>query len=124
MDKSELESYEILDLGMLSESSMGDADFEQQLIEVFMSTAPNLISDYETAVREDRWTDAHRAVHSLKGSCRALGMMRLGMVCETVEAWSRTNRTEEEPFSPEDLRTELGITVGVLRTSRRGTANR
>lgn len=124
MDKSELESYEVLDLGMLSESSMGDSDFEKQLIEVFMSTAPNLISDYETAVREDRWNDAQRAVHSLKGSCRALGMTRLGMVCETVESWSRTNRTEEEPFSPEDLRTELGITVGVLRTSRRGTTNR
>lgn len=124
MDKSELESYEVLDLGMLSESSMGDADFEQQLIEVFMSTAPNLITDYELAVREDRWNDAHRAVHSLKGSCRALGMTRLGMVCETVETWSKTDRASTEPFSPEDLRTELGITVGVLRTSRRGTASR
>jgi len=114
---TELDALPIFDREMLSESSLGDEDFARQLIEVFESTIGDYVRAYDAALKASADQEAHRAMHSVKGSSRALGMMRLGQMSEILEKWVKLGCPGAAPISVDEYREEVDRTIKVVRES-------
>jgi HPt (histidine-containing phosphotransfer) domain-containing protein len=107
-------SETIFDRAKLAESAMDDPEFEAQLLEVFGVTGAENVREYEVSLLAGADQAAHRAAHSMKGSARALGMLRLGQVAESLEKWVKEGCIGTAPFTPEQFRNEYEL---ALRTA-------
>lgn len=73
-------------------------------------TFPHLVS----AVRENRWEEAGRLAHTLKGIAGNLGFRRLQERCAALVLTVRENRLEEAPPAFEAVSEEYGLLIGLL----------
>ncbi|MDX2064196.1 MAG: Hpt domain-containing protein [Fimbriimonadaceae bacterium] len=122
---SEVKDFAVFNAEVLAEASMGDAEFAEQLIEVFVESSSGLIDEFEAALVTADYPRATRAIHSLKGSSRTLGLDRLGHVASELEMWSKALMEGDKnqnrpltlrPFMESELRNEFAIAVGALRS--------
>jgi len=104
-----LEALPILNADTLEEATGGDREFARELAQVFASTSLPLVHEYTRAVAEGRLNDAVRAVHTLKGSSRTIGLERLGEVCSKLEDWVRSGATGEPVLSDTVLAAALEV---------------
>ncbi len=81
------EELEILDLERLNESTDGDAEFEEALVDAFAETTTPYFLEFDESLKNGKLDDARRAVHSVKGSSAALGLLRLCEVAGKIEDW-------------------------------------
>lgn len=80
----------ILDFEFLCEISGGDTEFEEDLIQTFLDTAPALQEDLANAlVSQDRAKATH-AAHTLKGSAQSIGANQYAEECRTLETLLRS----------------------------------
>ena len=79
----------VLDREHLSEISMGDEDFEKEIIGDFLASVPELLDLMAQGMDANDAESVAQAAHSMKGSCRALGADRVAGVCQDLEHLAR-----------------------------------
>ena len=79
----------LLDREHLSEISMGDEDFEKEIIGDFLASLPELLDLMVQGTAAKDAESVAQAAHSLKGSCRSLGADRVAGVCQDLEHLAR-----------------------------------
>ena len=57
----------------------------ERLIGLFLSQVPLELALLDAAIAAENIGEVRRVAHKLKGSCRALGVMRMAAVCEKLE---------------------------------------
>lgn len=103
----------ILDIDRLVDATGGDSEFEHDLCTSFIEHGELLVQAIHEAVNEECFDRVAQLSHSLKGSCGALGGIRLSTLCESVERAARsgdpTSLSMTQHISPEfsDLRSTL-----------------
>ncbi len=71
-----------IDLAHLARYTLHDAALEQEILDLFARQAPVNLARLRQANGEKQWRDA---VHTLKGSARAIGAWRLALHAEECE---------------------------------------
>lgn len=71
-----------IDLVHLAKYTCGDSELERDVLRLFVDQLPNLLSQLNAQATDKTWRDA---VHTLKGSARAVGARKLGDIAETAE---------------------------------------
>lgn len=96
-------------LQALSALKDGDDDpFLKDLIDHFVSSAPEMMGELEAAVGERDWDRAHHAAHKMKGRAANLGGDSFAKLCQSLEdqAASGGDETTMRPLLRQ-LRTEF-----------------
>jgi HPt (histidine-containing phosphotransfer) domain-containing protein len=78
-----------LDRSELEQSSMGDVEFERELLSEFLASTDDMLASLAGAVQDSDVERVHRAAHSLKGCCWTVGARELGSECEKLELEAR-----------------------------------
>jgi PAS domain S-box-containing protein len=87
-----------IDRAYLAEISGGDAEFETELLEVYLSSAPLVLEDLRTAVAQQDMSSIYSCAHTLKGSSRSIGANQFAQLCERLEmAAKELNKATIEP---------------------------
>lgn len=69
----------------LEQSSLGDTDFERELLAEFLASSSSMLSSLAGAVAASDPTQVMQAAHSLKGCSWTVGARALGAECEQLE---------------------------------------
>ena len=67
------------------EMADGDRGLLNEIIEVFLDDAPGRLQAIESALKTNDSEAAHRAAHTLKGSCSNLGLIELQKACAMLD---------------------------------------
>jgi CheY-like chemotaxis protein/HPt (histidine-containing phosphotransfer) domain-containing protein len=92
-------------LALLQEE--GQPDFVQEIIELYLATAPSMIVEIQQAVRQGHPDQVRQVAHSLKGSSHGLGAMRVGEISAELEAKGRSGSIEGVDSLLADLEREF-----------------
>jgi HPt (histidine-containing phosphotransfer) domain-containing protein len=65
-------------------AELGNSEFLQRLIDVFMEDTATLLDQLDVAVRAGRAEDARLDLHAIKGSAASLGTDRLASACDEL----------------------------------------
>lgn len=102
-----------IDLEFLRRYTLGDAALEREVLELFCSHAPVILSELKSASSEKAWRNA---AHSLKGSARALGAWAVARGAEQAEAASaHFNKADDVLAALESAVEEVRCYVAALR---------
>ncbi len=63
-----------------------DPEFVEQVVELFTRDFPGRVGELQAALAASASEPAAAAVHTIKGSCAAIGARRMVVVCEEIEA--------------------------------------
>ena len=83
-----------IDRTHLDDISGGDRQFEEELMQEFVSSTRGLLSDLARAIESGDVAAAQMAAHTLKGSCRSLGAGPMAEPCFEIELMSREGSLE------------------------------
>jgi HPt (histidine-containing phosphotransfer) domain-containing protein len=72
-------------------TEIGDQEFLNELIDIFLDQSEELARDIKLAVGAESAPELLKASHKLKGSCLNLGASELGNICARLEAKSKDN---------------------------------
>lgn len=61
----------------LTDRCLGDADFACELLELFKTQAPKMLSHVKAAISDERWADAASTAHAFKGTAGNVGAVGL-----------------------------------------------
>jgi len=82
-----------LDVGTLAQLSAiqrnGRPGFMDQVITLFLLTAPSMIKDLQVAAGTDEVVALHHVSHSLRSCSAVIGALSLASLCEELEAVAR-----------------------------------
>jgi HPt (histidine-containing phosphotransfer) domain-containing protein len=78
-----------IDRAYLSEISGADPEFETELLQVYIATAPDLVEQLRRAVAAQDMDKAHTTAHTLKGSSRSIGASGFADLCQRLELAAR-----------------------------------
>ena len=78
-------------LDQLHESCGDDPELEREVLEEFLSTAPELLARVERSITGGDPGQLAEAAHTLRGSSRTVGAQALGAACEELETLGRNN---------------------------------
>ena len=82
-----------IDRAYLSEISGGDFEFECELLQVYLSSAPGIISDLRQAAGALDFAKLHAGAHTLKGSSRSVGANGFAELCQRLELAAKEKNT-------------------------------
>jgi HPt (histidine-containing phosphotransfer) domain-containing protein len=83
-----------LDRSDLEQVSLGDVDFEREILHEFLTGSAALLATLSAAVAARDGEQLRRAAHSLKGSCWTVGAKPLGTACERLELDARAGKLD------------------------------
>jgi HPt (histidine-containing phosphotransfer) domain-containing protein len=83
-----------LDRSDLEQVSLGDAEFEREILHDFLTGSAELVASLADAVASGDGEQMRRAAHSLKGSCWTVGAKPLGSACERLELDASAGRLD------------------------------
>jgi len=69
------------DLAVLSTSTFRSA----KVVALFLKLVPIELGNVESAIRSKDGEQLRQVAHKLKGSCRAVGVLRMAALCESLE---------------------------------------
>jgi HPt (histidine-containing phosphotransfer) domain-containing protein len=78
-----------LDRTHLSRQTFGDRKLEREVLDLFRTQSPIYLGRVKAARSESEWREA---VHTLKGSARAIGAWRIAEAAERAEAGNPASR--------------------------------
>ena len=91
-----------LNLEYLQEVSGGDEEFEQDILDTFLETAPDLLEALQSAIAASDAAALRHASHTLKGSSRSIGGQPFSKICEAIEAFAKQGDVDSAlPIVPE-----------------------
>lgn len=73
----------------LEQASLGDAEFEKELLSEFLDSTTSLLGSLSEALASRDVQLVHRTAHSLKGCCWTVGARSMGSACEELELQAR-----------------------------------
>ena len=74
----------------LQELASGDSQLLQELVDLFLSNAPELLQQMRRAAEDEDATALGKAAHTLRGSSGQMGALRMQELCNTVQALATT----------------------------------
>ena len=99
----------------LREAADGDEAFLAEIVEEFLTEAPDQLATIERAVGGGAREEALRAAHTLKSTSATFGATALAELARQMETQAREGRLGEIPVLAGQARTELGQVSAVLR---------
>ena len=84
-----------VDLSALHELTGGDADFERELVETFVSSGDKCLADIVEAVRASDFETIGKRAHALKGASANIHAHRLSAAASNLESAARANSVRE-----------------------------
>lgn len=78
-----MKQQQILDRNHLARYTLGDADLEQEVLELFLGQMPQTLAILGESEDQNSRT---RAAHTIKGSARAVGAWKLAEAAERAES--------------------------------------
>jgi len=104
----------------LQELACDDPGLLSELIDLFLTSTPELIDQMRRATEDEDGPALRRAAHTLKGSSGQMGALRLQDICATIETLASTGSlVGVEPLLSE-LSLAFGRSVGELRSLGNG----
>lgn len=88
-------------------AKLGDEELLREMAEIFLSQAPGLVADIETARRNGNAEEFRRAAHTLKGSASVVSAAPVAEAALRLENLGREGRLEEAVPLQSDLEAEL-----------------
>lgn len=101
------ERNRIFDFGRLEEVTGGDREFEQELLEEFLTDTPNVFLRLSQAVTSGDFQRLQMECHALKGSSLSLGADALGSIAADMEMVARTGRGDGASDLLQDIEMEF-----------------
>jgi signal transduction histidine kinase/DNA-binding response OmpR family regulator len=89
-------------------------DLVQRVIRLFLETTPRTIAQLHRAASSGDAADMSRAAHSLGGSSRELGALRVGQLCQEVEQLARAGQVIDAASILPALEQEFGAVRQLL----------
>jgi DNA-binding response OmpR family regulator len=74
----------------LQELAAGDGQLLQELIDLFLTNAPELLQQMRRAVEDEDASTLRKAAHTLKGSSGQMGALQMQELCGTLETLAAT----------------------------------
>jgi HPt (histidine-containing phosphotransfer) domain-containing protein len=105
-DPTAAEGGRVLDEFAFVDIVDGDMEFAADLLETFEVMSGERIAAVEHAASEHDVESVRRSAHALKGVSRQLGGVRLGDLCERIEALAHAGELDEVRRSARALSTE------------------
>lgn len=84
-----------VDRADLEQSSLGDTEFERELLSEFLSSSSTMLSSLAGAVATSDPSGVMKAAHSLKGCSWTVGARALGAECEQLEQEAKGGSIEQ-----------------------------
>ena len=81
------------DLTYLNQVFHGNESMVQEIVQLFLSQAPQFGQDMNACIRQSRWSDLHPLAHKLKSSVNMLGMAGQGVEGEPRKAGAKKATT-------------------------------
>lgn len=95
-----------VDLEQLETATGGDAEFEQELIELFLEDQHERLSSIEQAIAGGDSADLRREAHTLKGAAANMGALALQHLARELEEAGRNGQLGPAPELLERIRVE------------------
>lgn len=76
----------VLDREILAENTMRDASLQKELFDLYFGQSASWMDSLRAGLAEGACRPWRDAAHSLKGTARTLGLMRLAAACAAAEA--------------------------------------
>jgi len=92
-----------LNLSYLHEVSGNDAEFERELLEVFLADLRNHVAVLEIAVLDEDWQTLERRAHQVKGASSNVGAEVLNRLCKQLEMAAKQHQSIESRHLVVDL---------------------
>ena len=99
------------DLTYLNQVFHGNESMVQEIVQLFLSQAPQFGQDMNACIRQSRWSHLHPLAHKLKSSVNMLGMAGLVALVLDIE---RISKFEEEPSRLPELVSTLTADMEVV----------
>jgi len=107
LGSSSVEPAPVFDLAALRASLEEDTDLLEELVELFLGSAPALVSEIDTAVAQQDGRTVERAAHALKGALRNLFAANCAQAAQQVESLGRAGELNDMDESLARLKNEL-----------------
>lgn len=97
---------EPINLHRFREASMGDEEFMDELIDIYLEDMPRQLEALRAAVQSNDAAAAAATAHRLKGASGNMGADSLSALCHNVEISSRESKPDQLPNLLEAIGTE------------------
>jgi HPt (histidine-containing phosphotransfer) domain-containing protein len=97
---------EPINLHRFREASMGDEEFMDELIDIYLEDMPRQLEALRGAVQNHDGPAAAATAHRLRGASGNMGADSLSGLCHDVEISSRDNKLDQLPNLMEAIGTE------------------
>ncbi|KAB2846968.1 MAG: Hpt domain-containing protein [Hyphomicrobiaceae bacterium] len=95
-----------VDLAHLHRYTLGNAALDKEVLDLFRQTAPGYLDGLRSADESKAWVEA---AHALKGSARAIGAWKVGLIAERLERLPGGPAGVEKPGLIEELAAALAV---------------
>jgi len=94
----------LIDLSAANAAVNGDRRLLRQIMEAFLEEGPTLLDRFQTAWNAQRWADARRLAHTLKGSFQTFGARTAAEIAQFLENAARQSAPPQGPDGLDELR--------------------
>jgi len=105
----------LIDLSAANAAVNGDRRLLRQIMEAFLEEGPTLLDRFQTAWNAQRWADARRLAHTLKGSFQTFGARTAAEIAQLLENAARQSAPLEGPDGLDELRRQSESVFAELR---------
>jgi HPt (histidine-containing phosphotransfer) domain-containing protein len=96
--------YEYIDMSYLEELALGSNEFKAEMIESFLKSTPESITQMKEAISAANWKTVGRVAHKLKTSFSFVGMENMVQLSKEIQDASlEAQNIEEIPRMVEEL---------------------
>ena len=74
-----------LDVSRLQETSMDDREFEEELLEIFLSSIDSQLENLKKSLENKNWKEAYDLSHTIKGSSSQIGGNLVSTLSKDIE---------------------------------------
>eukprot|EP01091_Cochliopodium_minus_P021096 TRINITY_DN9505_c0_g1_i1.p2 TRINITY_DN9505_c0_g1~~TRINITY_DN9505_c0_g1_i1.p2 ORF type:complete len:129 (-),score=44.27 TRINITY_DN9505_c0_g1_i1:25-411(-) len=74
-----------LNVNRLQETSMDDREFEEELLEIFVSNIDSQIENLKNSLTNKNWEESYDISHTIKGSSAQLGGDQVSLISKEIE---------------------------------------
>ena len=99
-------------------SLLGDEEFLQEIVDLFISTSARYLGELEGAVAAHDARELARVAHALKGACLAMFATGMAGLANALENAGRSSALERAPALLSQLRQTFALTSTQLRVMR------
>ncbi len=97
----------IVDRNRLADLSRGDAEFEREVLQIFLADAPEMLDDLEAAIADNNIEEVLRLAHKLKGTSGMAAVGEMEALAEAMEHEAREGDISNAPKLLDRLRSLL-----------------